>query len=192
MSWKDIALQENFDRLGTSIRTHNRIIVLNPYPVALCDYSRTEFREYLLPKIKNACLMDRIPKYRAKRGHTNWKFRYLLEKEIINLFSNEFLIKMRDCSSKGILKGVLELPDSMIDSSVPLHPILQEQPWNIANETYRHKKYRSRENLYKKAAEHYHVKMSNVMVKYDVPHTHLCDDLPMFYSREDYKCIKGL
>eukprot|EP01084_Bolivina_argentea_P302119 521437_1 len=96
------------------------------------------------------------------------------------------------CSSKGILKGVLELPDSMIDSSVPLHPILQEQPWNIANETYRHKKYRSRENLYKKAAEHYHVKMSNVMVKYDVPHTHLCDDLPMFYSREDYKCIKGL
>eukprot|EP01083_Nonionella_stella_P316370 1146769_1 len=170
MSWKDIALQENFDRLGTSIRTHNRIIVLNPYPVALCDYSRTEFREYLLPKIKNACLMDRIPKYRAKRGHTNWK----------------------DCSSKGILKGVLELPDSMIDSSVPLHPILQEQPWNIANETYRHKKYRSRENLYKKAAEHYHVKMSNVMVKYDVPHTHLCDDLPMFYSREDYKCIKGL
>eukprot|EP01083_Nonionella_stella_P126864 384250_1 len=78
------------------------------------------------------------------------------------------------------------------NSSVPLHPILQEQPWNIANETYRHKKYRSRENLYKKAAEHYHVKMSNVMVKYDVPHTHLCDDLPMFYSREDYKCIKGL
>eukprot|EP01084_Bolivina_argentea_P151582 264578_1 len=90
------ASQENFTEMQRKIKTNNVVRPLQMHPEIKDTYSPTELDYFIIPQIKQACNMEKLPVYyHTDARKSKWAFRHLIHREVNHFIERQYAYKFK-------------------------------------------------------------------------------------------------